>query len=329
MEQNRYFGTDKIPYRNFFGDAMRDLNITTLRLFVRVCETRNIARAGEQAHIVGSAISKRLAQLEDTVGVRLLARRRHGVEPTAAGQTLLEHARAILASSERIDRDMSAYASGARGQVRILATASALAESLAEDIAAFLQDPQHRDIKVDLEERLSHEVLRGIRDGVASLGICWDAADFGELQTRPYRSDHLAVVAHRGHPLAAHQSIRFEQALDYEHVSMPAASAVLVMLQRAATQAGKPLRHRVTVSNFDSAFRVVRANLAISVAPREVAAPYAQAHGLCVIDLQDAWARRRFALALRDEATLSGAARLLLRHLEKAARGPRQPAGAD
>ncbi len=39
--------------------------------------------------------------------------------------------------------------------------------------------------------------------------------------------------------------------------------------------------------------------------------------------------RRRFALALRDEATLSGAARLLLRHLEKAARGPREPAGAD
>ena len=55
---------------------MRELDLTTLRLFVAVCETRNIARAGEQANLVGSAISKRLAQLEDTVGVRLLQRRR-------------------------------------------------------------------------------------------------------------------------------------------------------------------------------------------------------------------------------------------------------------
>ena len=111
---------------------MRDLDITTLRLFISVCETGNIARAGQRANIVGSAISKRLAQLEDTVGAKLLTRKRRGVEPTEAGETLLEHARATLASPERIERDMSAYASGVKGQVRILATASVLAESLAE-----------------------------------------------------------------------------------------------------------------------------------------------------------------------------------------------------
>ena len=57
---------------------MRDLDLTTLRLFVAVCETRSIARAGEQASIVGSAISKRLAQLEETVGTPLLLRKRRG-----------------------------------------------------------------------------------------------------------------------------------------------------------------------------------------------------------------------------------------------------------
>src|SRR5665213_3489151 len=101
---------------------MRDLDLTTLRLFVTVCETRNIARAGEQANIVGSAISKRLAVLEDTAGTRLLVRRRRGVEPTPAGETLLEHARAMLASADQIERDMAAYAAGVKGQVRILAT---------------------------------------------------------------------------------------------------------------------------------------------------------------------------------------------------------------
>jgi DNA-binding transcriptional LysR family regulator len=295
---------------------MRELDLTTLRLFVSVCETRNIARAGEKAHIVGSAISKRLAQLENDVGAPLLIRRRHGVEPTPAGETLLEHARTILASADRIKLDMAAYASGVKGQVRVLATASAMAESLADDVTSFLQNPAHRGIRVDLEERISPEVVRGISQGSASLGICWVnvlGVDLGSLQSRPYRSDHLAIVVHPEHPLAVTKSVRFEQTLDYEHVSLPVTSAVQ---QRAATALGRTLVYRVIVSSFDAALRVVRANLAISLMPQEVAQSYAATYGLCVLALDESWAQRRFAICFRDEANLSTAARLLLTHLE-------------
>ena len=85
---------------------MRDLDMTSLRLFVTVCETRNIARAGERVNLAGSAISKRLAQLEDHLGVRLLVRRRRGVEPTPAGETLLEHAHTLLGNAERLAHDL-------------------------------------------------------------------------------------------------------------------------------------------------------------------------------------------------------------------------------
>lgn len=294
---------------------MRELDFTTLRLYVSVCELRSIARAAEQASIVGSAISKRLAALEDSVGVALLTRRRRGVEPTPAGETLLEHARAILARADQIQRDMDSYAAGVKGQVKVLATASVLAESLADDVAAFLKDPAHRDIQVGIEEGISPDVVRGIRAGVASLGICWDAADFQGLQQRPYRSDQLAVAVPSDHPLAAYTSVPFAATLDYEYVSLPPASAVLALLKRQATLQGKTLAHRLVVSNFDAAFRVVRAKLAISIVPAEVAEPYAQTHDLRVIPLSDNWARRRFAVCFRDEAFLTPAARLLLEHL--------------
>jgi len=299
---------------------MRDLDLTTLRLFVSVCETRSIARAGAQASIVGSAISKRLAQLEDTLGTPLFVRRRRGVVPTAAGETLLEHARAMLGSVNRIERDMAAYAGGMRGHVRMLASASVMAESLAEDVADFLQDPAHRNIRVDMEERVSPEIVRGIREGVASIGLCWDAADLEGLQRRDYRSDHLAVVAHPSHPVARMREVRFEQLLDHEFVGMPALSAVQLLLAREATAAGKPLVHRVLVSNFDAALRVVRAGLTISVVPAEVAQPFTAAYGLCLMPLADPWAKRRFAICFRDEASLSPAAQLLVAHLEKLAR---------
>lgn len=303
--------------------SMRDLDLTSLRLFAAVCENRNIARAAEQHAIVGSAISKRLAALEDIVGTPLLVRRRRGVEPTPAGLTLLEHARAMLDGSDRIERDMAAYAAGVRGQVHILATASVLAESLASDVAAFLQDGTHRDIRVSLEERVSPDVVRGIHQGVASVGICWASehgASLDGLQSLPYRSDHLAIVTHPGHALAVHPVLAFEQALGFEHVSLPAASAVQVMLQREAARQGRTLVHRVVVSNFDAALRVVRANLAISVVPVEVASPFAVLYGLAVIPLTDAWAQRRFALCFRELEALSPAARMLVQHLAAAGR---------
>jgi DNA-binding transcriptional LysR family regulator len=292
---------------------MRDLDLTTLRLFVTVCETGNIARAGEKASIVGSAISKRLAQLEDTVGTPLLIRKRHGVVPTAAGETLLEHALFILDTSGRIERDMAAYAAGVRGQVRILASASALAESLADDVAAFLQHPDHHNIQIDMQERISPEVVRGVIDGTASVGVCWDAANSGTLKSLPYRCDHLAVVVPVGHDLAQRQSVRFADTLDYEHVSLPVTSTVPLMLQRAAAALGISLTPRVIVTSFEAALRVVRARLAISVMPREVVENYVQAHDVRILALDEPWARRRFILCHRD--ALSPAARLLVDHL--------------
>ena len=299
---------------------MRDLDLSSLRLFVAVCETRNIARAAEQQAIVGSAISKRLAALEDTVGTPLLVRRRHGVAPTPAGETLLEHARALLARAAQIERYMAGYAAGVRGHVRVLATQSAIAESLADDVAAFLKAPGHQHIRIDMEEAVSTQVLRAVREGSASLGICWDAADLRGLHHWPWRGDRLAVVMPPGHALARRKRLALADTLPYEQVSLPPESAVQVMLQRAAALAGQPIRYRVVAATFDAALRVVRSRLAIAILPAELSAPYAEAFELRVTPLTDAWAQRRFAIACRDPEALTPAARLLVEHLVAAAK---------
>jgi DNA-binding transcriptional LysR family regulator len=294
---------------------MNDLDFTSLRLFVAVCEHGNIQRAARQSHIVGSAVSKRLVQMEELLGTPLLLRRRHGVVPTPAGESLLQHARAMLAHSGQIVRDMAAFAQGVRGQVSMLASASALAESLAEDVAGFLARDAHRDILVNMEERISPDIVRGVQDGVASLGVCWDAVDLGGLQARPYRSDHLAIVMHARHPLAPRDRLTLADTLDHDHVSLPLTSAVQTLLRRQAAVLGRTIRYRVTVSNFEAALRVVRANLALSVVPREVAEPYASVYGLRLVPLDEPWAQRRFVVCFRQRATLSQAALMLLDHL--------------
>ena len=295
---------------------MHDLDLTTLRLFVAACDLRSMARAGEQQHIGASAISKRMAQLEQTVRAPLLQRGRRGVVPTAAGEILLEHARAMLASADRVARDMAAYRHGVKGQVRVLASMSSIAECLPDDIASFLGDPTHAEIRVDLEEQVSTGIVRAVREGLAPLGICWDAADTEGLQTRRYRSDRLVLVAHPRHPAAREARISFADSLAHEHVGLPASTAVYSMLARAAAISGRPLHYRTVVSTFEASLRCVRAGLGIAVVPREVMPQASPGAGLCVVELTDTWATRQFTICFRDQALLSPSAHLLLAHLQ-------------
>ncbi|RYF80867.1 MAG: LysR family transcriptional regulator [Comamonadaceae bacterium] len=297
---------------------MHDLDLTTLRLFVAACDLRNIARAGEQQHIGASAISKRLAQLEAQVHAPVLERHRRGVVPTPAGEILLEHARAMLATADRIARDMAAYRQGVKGQVRVLASVSSITESLPDDIATFLSLPEHAQIRVDIEERNSAELLNALREGLAPVGICWDAADLAGLQTRSYRGDELSVVVPAKHPLAQLRACSFAQTLAHDHVGLPANTAVHVMLARAAAVIGQPVHYRAVVSTFDAALRCVRAGLGLAIVPKQIATASGDRAGIRILALKEAWAQRRFAICYRSHDQLSPAARLLVDHLAQA-----------
>jgi DNA-binding transcriptional LysR family regulator len=136
----------------------RRLDLTSLQLFVAVCELGGIGKAAQREFIAPSALSKRLSDLEATLGNTLLQRHSRGVHLTPAGQNLLHHARSVLFSLERLQAELSEYADGARGQVRVHASISATVQFLPEDLGAFIR--AHPSIKIDLEA-----VVSGLIDG--------------------------------------------------------------------------------------------------------------------------------------------------------------------
>src|SRR3954469_14935347 len=129
------------------------LDLTSLALFVRVAESRSITQAAQQSHIALAAASRRITQLEDQLGVQLLFRSARGVELTPAGNTLVAHAREMLAKVDEMRAEIADYSRGVKGLVRIQANASALAQSLPDDLATFAA--RHPAIKVSLSEERS------------------------------------------------------------------------------------------------------------------------------------------------------------------------------
>ncbi|NBA96121.1 LysR substrate-binding domain-containing protein [Pseudomonas sp. R5(2019)] len=292
---------------------MWQIDPVSLRHFIAVCEEGTITRASEREFIAPSAISKRIADIEAAIGTPLLIRSKRGVEPTPAGQALLRHARQLMRSMERLQGELSEYAEGARGHVRVLANISSIMEFLPEDLSEFLL--ANENIQVDIEERFSPDVVRGVAEGNADLGICRQSMAVGDLEFIPYRTDQLAVVVNHKHPLADLDCIRFAETLDYEHLGLSAFATLNGFMQRVAREQGRELRFRSYVSSFDAANRLVQAGLGLVIFPQEAVSRYTDLFGLRVIPLLDDWAKGQFVICVRDVDSLSLSARRLLNHL--------------
>src|SRR5947207_286121 len=215
----------------------RPLDPVSLQHFIAVCEEGSIARAAEREALVASALSKRIAGLEAEVGVPLLTRRRQGVEPTPAGQALLARAREVLAGLDQLRIEMGAFGTGVQGSVRVLASPSVLAERLPEDIAAFMAE--HPGIHVALEERTSPDIVRGVREGSADLGVLWDLIDLAGVQVLPYRTDRLCVALSPDHPLARRPSLAFADTLDQPSIGVSPGGQLDQLLRRHAALLGR------------------------------------------------------------------------------------------
>jgi DNA-binding transcriptional LysR family regulator len=295
----------------------RPLDPVSLQHFVAVCEEGSIARAAQREALVPSALSKRIAALEDEVGVPLLMRRRHGVEPTPAGEALLGRAREVLSALEQLRVELSAFGQGVQGSVRVLASPTVLAERLPDDIASFLA--QHPGIRVGLDERMSPDIVRGVREGIADLGVLWDVIDLSGLEVLPYRTDQLCVALWPGHPLARRPSLKFEDTLDQPSINVAPAGQMDQLLRRHAALLGRVPSYRMQVSSIDAACRMVAAGLGLAVLPVESAAPHASAGRLSLVPLAETWAVRRFVIATRPAPLLSAAGSLLAKGLQEAA----------
>lgn len=288
-------------------------DLTDLRLFCEIVDAGSITAGAERNALALAAASTRIRGMEQSLGAALLVRSRQGVTPTPAGLTLLKHARTILAQGARLQDDLGAYAGGASGEVRLLANTNALTEFLPEALSLFLAE--HPNVSVDLEERLSDEIVGLIAEGAADIGIVAGTVDVGALATYPFRSDRFVVVTAADHPLAQRKSVHFAQVLDYDFVGLDRAASLQRFLAAKATREGRPLRLRVQLRSFDAVCRMVECGVGVGVVPATTAARAARTMRLGVTDLTDDWAIRDLTIVVRAEGELRPYAKALVESL--------------
>jgi DNA-binding transcriptional LysR family regulator len=288
-------------------------DLQTLKAFLAIADEGSIAGAAAREHTVASGISKRVAEMEAQCGTSLLYRHRRGVSLTPAGVELVAYARRVIGELSRMDSALSDYASGVRGQVRLLANTSAIVQFLPGDFASFLK--LHPTVKIDLEERTSEQTQKMMLDGLADIGIMVASRPVEGLIARPYHSDRLVVMMPPGHPLSRRKQVRFADTLAFDHVGLPRGSSLCERLLEEAKKLDMPLKLRIQATSFEGLVLMASAGLGIGVLPEGSLIPFLETKRVITRPLVETWATRQLVVVTREGQPLTRVAKLLAEHL--------------
>jgi len=288
-------------------------DLVDLRLFLNIAESNSLTGGAASSCLSLSAASSRIKALEQHLGSQLLLRSKSGVALTPSGQALLYHARLIVRQLDRLAGDLREFAQGIRGHVRLFANTTATTEFLPSALGAFLA--ANPDITVDLQETLSHEIVRAVAEGVADVGIIAGSVRTDGLQVLPYHRDRLVLAVPADHALARARAVDLFDTLDEEHVGLNAASAIHAFLNSAVLAAGHRLRLRIEVGSFEAMCRMIGARVGIGVLPESAARRHARSEGIRIVPLANDWAVRDLKIVVRELDALPAFARRLVEAL--------------
>jgi DNA-binding transcriptional LysR family regulator len=291
-------------------NLLKKLDLTSLRLFVAVCQEQNIARAAEREFIASSAVSRRIAEIEAVIGLPVIQRQSRGITVTPVGETVLRYALAIIGNIEQMSAELSRFSSGAKGRVRVVANLSSIVQFLPEDVAAFGR--VFPEVSIELEEENSADVLRIVDEHGADFGICNPVAGSEAFEQVPYREDRLAVLVPGGHRLASVPRVAFAELLGDSFVGLRSESALTKLLAQQAASAGRQLDVKIRVSSLDALCRMVHAGLGIAIVPEQVGLLYLNALDVRLLSLSDVWAVRHLIMIFKSRDQLSASAAALV-----------------
>lgn len=294
---------------------MNQIDFVTLKIFIAIHEEGKLSAAAEREHIALAAVSKRISDLESRIGSKLLYRRSRGVELTPAGHALLHHANNIFDNIKRMQADLSEYGKGVRGHVRIHSNTSAIIAFLPQDLSVFANT--YPQVKIDLQERVTTEVIHAVRNGLTDIGIFASHVDAGGLEIIPYRRDRLVLVVPDDHELAQRSSIALREASDQDFIGLQTDTSLQALLQEQSALAGKDLRMRIQVRSFDAICRMIHYRMGVGVLPFMTIHQELAELGLTSVPLEDAWADRELVIGIQQFEKLPLLAKQLINQLSE------------
>ena len=306
-----------------------DFDLTDLRLFVHVVEGGSITAGAQATNLSLAAGSERVQGMEQSLATSLLIRGRRGVLPTAAGLTLLQHARIVLEQAGRLRLDLEEHARSRRHHIALIGTSAAVREYLPDALGDFLA--RHPQVNVTVAEAASEDSVLAVLAGRTDIAFVTERPAIEGLELYPVAMNRFALAVPRGHPLvlkAGGGEISEALADGCDVVGLPAGGALQDTWDQRVAGRGAALNHRVRVPSFDAQLRLVERGVGIALLPEATARRGARSMSIEVLPLSDAYLMRRLLVCVQRLSALPPDTQALVEQLRHAYRAPAAGGGA-
>lgn len=191
------------------------MNIRDLEYFAAVAEAGHFGRAAEKCFVSQPTLSGQLRKLEEELGVALFERNAKGARLTAAGETLLTHARGILDQSRRLAEAARALRDPRSGPLHV-GVIPTLAPYLMPLVVPFTRK-LHPKLEMFLSEMRTRDLLRALADGQIEAGLLALPFDQSGMESETILTEPFFLAVPAGHALARKTALRLE---DLEGLSL-------------------------------------------------------------------------------------------------------------
>ncbi|MDB2683920.1 LysR family transcriptional regulator [Alphaproteobacteria bacterium] len=289
-------------------------NLITLDLFLCASKYKSLVKAAKEKNLVVSAVSKRILDLEKSVGVNLFYRKKTGVELTPAGLEMQKHCTKIFNSINIMDESIKEYSLVSSGIVRVTANLSSITQFLPEDLATFSK--KFPKIKINLKEKTSSEIISSVKESLSDIGIFSEHVENTErLRIVDYKNDTLVLVVPEYHPLVSKLTVKIKDFIKFEMVGLEKGSSLQAMIDKQVQKQNLKIKKKLETVSFEGIRGMVEAGLGISVLPTGAIKPYLKSSKLKIIKIDEEWAKRSIKIAIKNDDSIGKAGALLLNHL--------------
>lgn len=213
-----------------------NFNLNSIVTFIAVAETGSFRGAAERIHTSQSAVSARVRQLEERLGVRLFHRTTRSVSLTDEGHQLFTVARTTFADIENVADALRKEATLQSGKITIASVPSVAQSELPAIMAAFRR--LYPGVTLRLLDVDSHRCLDLLHSGEADLALVSDLETRRNMTFDPLFWDECFFVTAKDHPLATRRSVRLRDIAAYPLMLSPQGTTLWSIIEEAFVDSG-------------------------------------------------------------------------------------------
>ena len=282
-----------------------------LQAFITIAELNSFSKAAQQLHLTQPAVSKRIANLEDNLGCKLLDRIGRSIRLTEAGSALLPRAKKILNEFNDTRNAISNLSGNVQGSLKLATSHHIGLHHLPNILRRYTE--QFPNVDLELEFLDSDKAYEAIQQGKIELAIITlSTQKHQSINTLPLWHDQLNFVCSVNHPLAREKNPSLHDLAKYPAILPDASTTTTQLVQTLMNKANTELKLSMPTNYLETIKMMISIGLGWSALPSTLIDDQ-----LVTLNLKDATLSRTLGCITNQRHSLSNAAQAFIRLIEE------------